>query len=94
MSAEIRRAVTTAYAIDYGFRVLGAHPFIGAHYFMRMPKAARAIMSVALFSTLSDADAALKMARKKNPKAEIVPVNIGIEEIVNIRTRQKLGIKK
>ena len=91
---EIRTATTNAYAIDYGWRVPGAHPFIGTHYFMRMPKAGRAVMSVALFPTLSDAEAALKIARKKNPQAEIVPVEIAVEEIVNIRLRQKLGLRK
>lgn len=92
---QVRRAATVAYAIDYGFRpgIPGCHPFIGAHYFMRWPKAGRAVMSVALFPTLTDAQAALKIALKKNPKAEIVPVNLGIEEIANIRARQKLGIK-
>lgn len=91
---EIRRASTVAYAIDYGHRVQGCHPFIGAHYFMRMPKAGRAVMSVALFPTLADAQAALKIAKKKNPKAEIVPVGLSIEELMLVKTRQKMGLKK
>lgn len=92
---DIRKASTVAYAITYGWQtqIPGCHPFIGAHYFMRMPKASKTVMSVALFPTLPDANAALKKARKKNPNAEIVPVEIAIQEIVNIRARRKLGVR-
>jgi hypothetical protein len=91
-----KKATTIAYAVTYGLakQLPGCHPFIGAHYFMRFPKAGRAIMSVALFPTLEDAEAAHKKAKRKNPNAEIVPVNLAIEEIMNTRQRQKLGLRQ
>lgn len=90
-----RKASTVAYAIDYGWSksLPGCHPFIGAHYFMRMPRAAKAVMSVALFPTFADALAALNKARKKNPHAEIVPVEIAIQEIINTLARRRMGLK-
>ena len=73
-------ASTQGFAITYGWGpVKGCHPFIGAHYFMRMPAARTTPMSVALFPTRRYAEKAWKKAIKKNPKAKIVSVDIFVK---------------
>ena len=73
-------ASTQAFAITYGWgKVKGAHPYIGAHYFMRSPASRTTPMSVALFPTRREAEKAWKIAIKKNPNAKVVLVDIFVK---------------
>ena len=75
------KVTTEAFAVTYGIDppMPGCHPYVGAHYFLRWPKAGRAVQSVALFPTLTDAQVALRKMRRKNKNAKIVPVTVRIE---------------
>lgn len=80
-------ARTKAFALTYGWGpVKGAHPYIGAHYFLRAPASHTTPMSVALFATRREAEKAWKIALKKNPDAKIVLVDVFVKRAAKQKT--------
>jgi len=74
-----------AWAITYGFaeRPKHCHPFVGRWYFERfgthaMERATKDGISVALFRTKTAARDALRIVKRKNPKAKIVRVAVSL----------------
>jgi hypothetical protein len=70
-----------AWAITYGFTMPGCHPFVGQHYFKRANQvrlAPNGTLNVAIFPTFAEAAKAHKIVKRKNPKSEIVRVDVTV----------------
>lgn len=68
-----------AYAITYGWTLEGCHPFVGHHYFSGSQRASDRGLDVAMFKTKIAAREALKIVKKKNPQAKIVPISATVQ---------------